>query len=313
MPNDVKRGQPGELRNWTTLLLGSAALAVLGCALPLPSRFGDLLRAGSAQAAAGGPAGAAVLVIASCVVWPLLVWGCAVLMLAAATRLPGGAGRSAGRALRRVLPAALRRVLVAGLGVSIGVGAVACGTAGSTTTGSPAASYSAAGHPAAGTGPARFAAPEGDAAARAGLAEPAVAGLQLDWPAAPGAATVSVLTSLPELDWPVASAPVAATPRSGTPAAQAQRPTSSPPAAHRDGPRPADAPSRTSAGSSVTVRPGDTLWAIAAAALPAGSDAALIDRTWRAWYATNASVIGADPNLILPGQQLFPPTLKDAS
>ncbi|MGP3984446.1 transglycosylase family protein [Streptomyces sp. KR80] len=43
-----------------------------------------------------------------------------------------------------------------------------------------------------------------------------------------------------------------------------------------------------------TVRPGDTLSAVAAAH----------NIGWRAVYAANKAVIGADPNLILPGQRL---------
>ncbi len=62
--------------------------------------------------------------------------------------------------------------------------------------------------------------------------------------------------------------------------------------------------------TTVTVRSGDTLWTIAAHQLPAGASAAQIDAAWRAWYATNRDVIGADPDLILPGQQLTSPDLE---
>ncbi len=63
------------------------------------------------------------------------------------------------------------------------------------------------------------------------------------------------------------------------------------------------------AGRSVEVVPGDTLWAIAAADLPAGATAAEIDRRWRTLHAANREVIGADPDLILPGQRLRLPGL----
>lgn len=46
-----------------------------------------------------------------------------------------------------------------------------------------------------------------------------------------------------------------------------------------------------------TVKPGDTLWAIAKRTLGDGS-------RWREVYEANVSVIGKDPNLILPGQTL---------
>jgi nucleoid-associated protein YgaU len=58
------------------------------------------------------------------------------------------------------------------------------------------------------------------------------------------------------------------------------------------------------------VRPGDSLWGIAARHLPAGASAGRIDAAWRQWYAANRSVIGGDPNLILPGQHLIAPTTE---
>src|SRR6478752_6599607 len=317
MSNGVKHSVTGEHRGWTATVIGSAALTVLACALPMPPTFGDLLRRGAAQTAAGGPAGAAVLVAASCVIWPLLTWGCSVLLLGAATRLPGGVGRSAGKALRRVIPAALRPILIGGLGVSIAVGTVACGTGGST----------AADPTTAPAGRARVAAQEGGAAHRDD-AGPARAVLQLDWPSAPVTARIMDATVLPELDWPVTSAPAAVTPRPSGRDARAHRPTSSPTAAYRPdspgagsrgadsrgtgSPRAPTATDPTAVGDPVVVRPGDSLWTIAVAHLPAGSDEAQVGRHWRAWYARNASVIGPDPNLILPGQHLLPPTTKDA-
>lgn len=57
----------------------------------------------------------------------------------------------------------------------------------------------------------------------------------------------------------------------------------------------------------VTVAPGDSLWALAAARLPASAGDARVDRTWRAWYAANRHTIGPDPDLLLPGQRLTPP------
>ncbi len=57
----------------------------------------------------------------------------------------------------------------------------------------------------------------------------------------------------------------------------------------------------------VTVRPGDCLWLIAARRLgphPTGADVAA---QWPRWYAANRSVIGADPNLITPGEVLHAP------
>jgi hypothetical protein len=58
----------------------------------------------------------------------------------------------------------------------------------------------------------------------------------------------------------------------------------------------------------VVVRRGDTLWDIAARALGPDASAADIAASWPRWHAANRSTIGPDPDLILPGQLLRPPT-----
>lgn len=57
-----------------------------------------------------------------------------------------------------------------------------------------------------------------------------------------------------------------------------------------------------------TVRPGDSLWSVAAARLPHGSAEHVIDATWRRLYAVNRGVIGEDPDLLLPGATLLLPS-----
>ncbi len=64
-------------------------------------------------------------------------------------------------------------------------------------------------------------------------------------------------------------------------------------------------------GGVVTVQPGDTLWDLAAARLPAAAGDARIDRSWHAWYAANRRTVGPDPDLLLPGQQLTPPAAPE--
>jgi resuscitation-promoting factor RpfA len=60
-----------------------------------------------------------------------------------------------------------------------------------------------------------------------------------------------------------------------------------------------------------TVRPGDTLWAIAAAHLPpAWRSPAIIDRYWRQVYGANRAVVGPDPDLIHPGTRLLVPPYR---
>jgi LysM repeat protein len=58
----------------------------------------------------------------------------------------------------------------------------------------------------------------------------------------------------------------------------------------------------------VVVDSGDTLWLIARRHLPTDAGAADIAASWPDWYAANADVIGADPDLIHPGQVLHAPT-----
>lgn len=62
----------------------------------------------------------------------------------------------------------------------------------------------------------------------------------------------------------------------------------------------------------VVVHRGDTLWDIAAAHL--GQDATLADvaQEWPRWYAANRDLIGPDPDLILPGQELRIPAMDGA-
>jgi len=55
------------------------------------------------------------------------------------------------------------------------------------------------------------------------------------------------------------------------------------------------------------------LWSIAKAAMPAAATDSDIDTAWRAWFATNKAVVGSNPNLIEPGQQLLPPVTTTES
>lgn len=59
------------------------------------------------------------------------------------------------------------------------------------------------------------------------------------------------------------------------------------------------------------VRPGDTLWAIAARMLPQDATDAEIAHATGRWHDANRDVIGDDPDLIFPTQHLMPPTGKD--
>jgi nucleoid-associated protein YgaU len=57
----------------------------------------------------------------------------------------------------------------------------------------------------------------------------------------------------------------------------------------------------------VTVRPGDSLWTIAAAHLDGRATPRRIAAQWPRWFAVNRAVIGDDPNHLVPGQVLAAP------
>lgn len=59
-----------------------------------------------------------------------------------------------------------------------------------------------------------------------------------------------------------------------------------------------------------TVQAGESLWSIAAGSLPAGAKDNAINRSWRAWWHANRKTIGADPDVIHPGQVLQAPDNK---
>jgi hypothetical protein len=57
----------------------------------------------------------------------------------------------------------------------------------------------------------------------------------------------------------------------------------------------------------VTVRRGDTLWAIAAAHLAPHAGPRAIATAWPRWWSANRHVVGPDPDLLHPGQRLTAP------
>ncbi|HWJ67506.1 MAG TPA: LysM peptidoglycan-binding domain-containing protein [Nocardioides sp.] len=67
--------------------------------------------------------------------------------------------------------------------------------------------------------------------------------------------------------------------------------------------------SRDNGAPVVQVRPGDSLWSIAARTLGPHASAADLTSYWHRIHARNATTIGPDPDLVHPGQRLhLPPT-----
>lgn len=60
------------------------------------------------------------------------------------------------------------------------------------------------------------------------------------------------------------------------------------------------------------VQAGESLWAIAASALPPDAGAADVASASAAWYDANRTIIGPDPDVIHPGQQLRAPDVEAA-
>lgn len=77
-----------------------------------------------------------------------------------------------------------------------------------------------------------------------------------------------------------------------------------------DGSPPATRASRTApprTARAVVVHPGDSLWSIAAGLLAPDADDAAVTDAWHRLHHANASRVGADPDLILPGTRLVVP------
>ncbi|RYP88414.1 LysM peptidoglycan-binding domain-containing protein [Nocardioides guangzhouensis] len=110
---------------------------------------------------------------------------------------------------------------------------------------------------------------------------------------APGGEDRSILAGLPMPDRPAGPARPTVAP---TPVLAARPPHD--PVAPRHG--------------EVVVRPGDTLWDIAARDLPAEAPPAAVSRHWQRIWTANRATVGADPDLLRPGTALRLPPRKDA-
>jgi hypothetical protein len=286
------------------------AIASLIRLAPSPLRLTSTLDAVSAGSA---PAEAGVVALVALVGWLCATWLLLAVALTAVGLAPGVVGCVSGHAARRVTPRVVRRAVEAAFGLSVVAGSL-----------SPVAAYADPPVPFESASPVL-----GDVGP---FDRPVTVGSRAARPTARPAKPA--LTPAPT---PTASRPVTSVLPSGTPSpvvppatsflvvvpADSPSPgTSDSPVSHRPSERPqvdrpagspasADLltgrPAAVDADEFVVVRRGDTLWSLAAARLRPSATPAEIDAEWRRWYAANRAVVGADPDLILPGQRLRAP------
>ncbi len=186
------------------------------------------------------------------------------------TALLGRSWQAGEAALHRVAPGAVRRMARAAVGVGVGAGLVLV----------PATAH---------------AAPEGEeppAPPPASVTEP----IDLSWQPTSGSDGETAPAPEPGSPEPLDAAGAVA-------AAEVERTSATTATSTRSG---AAGPRLTEQGS-VVVHRGDTLWDIVAATLDAGATDAEVLREVVRWHEANRDVIGADPDLILPGQVLRAP------
>jgi hypothetical protein len=221
---------------------------------------------------------ALVLVTVSALAWLCWAWGALGLLLTAASVLPGWAGRLAGALLPGLLPAAARRAAALAIGLGLTATAPVTLPQGPTTVAVTTTSASVA------------------APVLTDWPRP-VAGSPFDWPDAP----------YPSSAPPSSAPPPSAPPSSASPPSTAPPPAATPPS----GTPPPAAPDWPAPQGHVVLR-GDCLWDIARDHLTrqrAGAPAsdAEVAAAVHAWWQANATVIGPDPDRLLPGQVLQPP------
>lgn len=227
----------------------------------------DLTRAADGDSWVNDRPDAVLAVATGGMAWLVLLWLALGYLAVLGTRCAGRTGRWSRRTAQALLPQVLQRALESAVGVSVALVTATPALAATTPVASTAV-----------------------AAPTVTIASPSSRPLpSLDRPAT----TTIELAPLPAVPAPVlAPAPVAAPP---DPA-----PTTAP----SDPVLRGRLPGRPDA---TVVRRGDCLWSVVARALgPAASDAD-VARAWPRWYAANRSVIGPDPDLLLPGQRLSPP------
>ncbi|GAB7193702.1 hypothetical protein NUM3379_44120 [Kineococcus sp. NUM-3379] len=263
-------------------LAGLATAAVLTAA-PLGAAAGVALAGAPAlRATAAGAAPLEDLVTAGSATACVVVLGWLALVVAISATATLTRGRRATRWERTLSPALVRRLVAATVGLTLGAGAAAANAA-----------------------PAE----PGWAAVAFLPAERAAAPLPAERAAAPLPAERAVPAETRERA-PGPRARTAPRPRAASAAVPAPASTAVP-AAVPPGWSGVSTETAGGTGGTVVVLRGDSLWSLVTAHLTASGDAHPAERTVAAevqrWWAANRAVIGADPDVLLPGQVLRVP------
>lgn len=248
----------------------------------LVPRFGELaheLRAPHAWVATAGADGAASTAAAA-LLWLVALWLALGLLASLSAVLIGREDGVLGTCARRITPALLRKLVSASVGASIAltpVAAWATATPGCTMLSKPAPAGSIIG---------------------AGTGSPA------------GTPVAGQLTEWPSPSWPLDAAGSVSVPPPpstdvGLPAASGTKPM--PPVVPTPA-LPLDPEPNPPTDGNVVVKPGDSLWLIAAQRLGPSATEEQIAVSWPYWYRANRRSIGRDPNLLRPGEQLIAPS-----
>jgi nucleoid-associated protein YgaU len=258
----------------------AALAAPLAALLALPAVVAeplDRLRAGAARF------DDQVTLVAAALLGAVLLWVLLVLTATALAAAPGALGALARAAVTRCTPAAGRRATALVLGVTVAAGPAA-GASGSPA--GPAAAHASLPRPAAMLGPST------DLAVAGPASTPAQDRVERSRSGADPAGEARLVVDRPA-GWVPPAPP---TPRRARAAAPPVRLVTAAPSAAE------------AVLDEVVVRRGDTLWGIAARHLGPGATDAEIAVEWPRWYAANRQLLGADPDLVLPGTVLHPPS-----
>ncbi|MEO8889094.1 MAG: hypothetical protein ABI301_08010 [Jatrophihabitantaceae bacterium] len=227
----------------------------------------------------------AAVTLAATALWLVGAWLAVGLSAALVSYAPGALGRAGRRLAQVVLPQVLYRAAAGAAGLGVLLSPIAAGA--HTPSGHTPSAHTPSGHTPSALTPSALT-PSAHTPSRHVPSGRATPPPPLPAPTLP-------TSNLPAPTLPAPQLPATQPPATQLPATDRPAPPARPPAL-----------SRTLA-TDVLVRPGDSLWSVAAARMAAGAPAARIAVAWPRWYLANRAEIGADPNHLTPGQVLHTP------